>query len=84
MNNVEWSARALADLASLDGGVARRIRQSVQHFSATGGGDIKKLQGVRPAAFRLRVGDYRVIFRIREETIRIEHIHNRREAYRLL
>jgi mRNA-degrading endonuclease RelE of RelBE toxin-antitoxin system len=44
---------------------------------------VKKLQGIDPPEFRLRVGDYRVLFG--EEptgTIQIRTVKNRREAYR--
>jgi mRNA interferase RelE/StbE len=72
----------LADLASLERSVARRVRQAVERFADSGLGDVKKLQGVDPPTLRLRVGDYRVFFRDNGASIRIVRVRNRREAYR--
>ena len=48
------------------------------------GTDIKKLKGVE--LYRLRVGDYRIIYRIEEEIkiITIENIDNRGDVYKRL
>jgi mRNA-degrading endonuclease RelE of RelBE toxin-antitoxin system len=48
----------------------------------TGDGDVKRLQGIQPPEFRLRVGDYRVRFRDFESTVEIISVKHRREAYR--
>jgi mRNA-degrading endonuclease RelE of RelBE toxin-antitoxin system len=72
----------MADLASLERSLARRITKAVERFADSGLGDVKKLHGVDPPTLRLRVGDYRVFFRDRGETIRIVRVRNRREAYR--
>ena len=44
---------------------------------------VKRLKG-SPGRFRLRVGDYRVVYSADEKTrtIRVERIRHRREAYR--
>lgn len=82
MQRIEWSEPALADLASLDRGLVLRVRKAVERFADSGLGDVKKLQDVDPPTLRLRVGDYRVFFRQREEGIRVVRVRNRREAYR--
>jgi mRNA-degrading endonuclease RelE of RelBE toxin-antitoxin system len=43
---------------------------------------MKKLQGIDPPEFRLRVGDYRVRFHNDGETVTVLCVRNRREAYR--
>jgi mRNA interferase RelE/StbE len=43
--------------------------------------DVKRLTNFTPE-YRLRIGDYRVLFEIEEETIIIYRIRHRREAYR--
>ena len=58
------------------------FKQAVERFAETGTGDVKKLQGVNPPEFRLRVGDYRARFHQDGDTIRILRVRNRREAYR--
>ena len=55
---VEWSETALAEMADLDKGIGRRVRQSVERFAETGAGNVKRLQDVTPPEFRLGVGDY--------------------------
>lgn len=79
---IEWSEEALADMAALDKTIARRVKQAVERFAAAGAGNIKRLQGVHPPEFRLRVGDWRVRFRFDAATIRVLRVRNRREAYR--
>ncbi len=44
--------------------------------------DVKRLQGIDPPQYRLRVGRYRVIFRSDAEAIVIERVLLRRDAYR--
>ncbi len=82
MRQIEWSEPALADLARLDRIAAIRVKQAVERFANAGIGDAKKLQGIDPPMFRLRVGDYRVLFRQHNKTINVARVRNRREAYR--
>jgi mRNA-degrading endonuclease RelE of RelBE toxin-antitoxin system len=79
---IAWTESALADMAALDRGIARRVRDSVERFAATGAGNVLRLQGIQPPEFRLRVGDYRVRFVRASDTITILRVLNRREAYR--
>jgi hypothetical protein len=69
-------------MATLDKGIARRIKQGVERFAESGTGDVKKLQGIDPPEYRLRVGDWRVRFAQVGEITRILRVRNRREAYR--
>jgi mRNA interferase RelE/StbE len=82
VKQVKWNQPAAQDLAKLDKGTARRITEAVDRLAQGGSVDVKKLQGIDPPVFRLRVGDYRVRFRQDEETIRIVRVLNRRDAYR--
>lgn len=82
MREIEWTGAALDDMAAFDKGIARRIKQAVERFAATGAGNVKRLQGMHPPEYRLRAGDYRVRFHLDEETIRVLRVRNRREAYR--
>jgi mRNA interferase RelE/StbE len=79
---VEWTETALEDMAALDRAVARRVKQAVERFAETGASNIKRLQGINPPEFRLRVGDWRVRFYQDAETMRVIRVRNRREAYR--
>lgn len=82
MKQIEWTEASLEDLGALDKGIARRVKQTVERFAETGAGSVKKLQGINPSEYRLRVGDYRVRFELDGATVRILRVRNRREAYR--
>jgi mRNA-degrading endonuclease RelE of RelBE toxin-antitoxin system len=62
VRELEWAEPALQDMAALEKVIARRIKQAVERFAGTGAGNVRKLQGVDPPEYRLRVGDYRVRF----------------------
>jgi mRNA-degrading endonuclease RelE of RelBE toxin-antitoxin system len=82
VREVEWTETALDDMAALDKGIARRVKQAVERFADTGAGNVKRLQGIDPPEYRLRVGDYRVRFHMNDETVQVLRVRNRREAYR--
>ncbi len=69
-------------MARLDKGIARRIKQEAERLAETGNGNVKKLQGIDPPEFRLRVGDYRVRFHNDGVTVTVLRVLHRREAYR--
>jgi mRNA-degrading endonuclease RelE of RelBE toxin-antitoxin system len=72
----------MEDMAALDKGIARRVKQAVERFADTGAGNVKRLQGIDPPEYRLRVGDCRVRFHQEGETFQVLRVRNRREAYR--
>ena len=82
---VVWESEAreaLLQLARRDAEQARRIRRRVGQFAATDVGDVKKLQG-SPDLYRLRAGDWRIIFAFRPPgSITVLTVTNRRDAYR--
>jgi mRNA-degrading endonuclease RelE of RelBE toxin-antitoxin system len=79
---VDWSCEARADLRAIDRETALRILRSVDTYLTTGAGDVKKLRPPRHE-FRLRVGDYRVLFMPKGElAIEVMRVLHRREAYR--
>jgi mRNA-degrading endonuclease RelE of RelBE toxin-antitoxin system len=82
MRAIEWTGTALDDMAALDKSIARRVKQAVERFAETGAGNLKRLQGIDPPEFRLRVGDYRVRFHLGDEAVQVLRVRNRREAYR--
>ncbi len=79
---IEWTETALEDMAGLDKSIARRVKQSVERFAETGVGHVKRLQGIDPPQFRLRIGDYRARFHNDGVTVTVLRVRNRREAYR--
>lgn len=82
MREIHWTEQSLEDMAALDLGTASRVKQTVERFATAGAGNVKRLQGIDPPEFRLRVGDYRVRFHQDAASLRILRIRHRREAYR--
>ena len=79
---IEWLDAAKADVRALDRPTAMRLFQGILHFARTGSGDVTALHGDMAGALRLRLGDYRVLFTIEENGLRIFGVRHRSEAYR--
>ena len=79
---VIWNEQAKAQLRAIDQATALRILRALAHYLENGEGDVKRLQGIEPPEFRLRVGDYRVRFHDHGDAIRITAVKHRRQAYR--
>ena len=60
--SVRLSRRAEKDLKQIDRGTAARVTAALESYAATERGDVRKLVDVNPPEWRLRVGEYRVIF----------------------
>ena len=74
---VVWSATARGELRAIDRGTALNVLLAIDRYLETGAGDAIKLQPPR-TEFRLRVGDYRVLFRrIDEQTIEVLRVRHR-------
>ncbi len=79
---IEWLDEAKADVRSLDRPTAMRIFDGILHYARTGGGDVAPLHGDMAGSFRLRLGDYRVLFALKDNVMRIFGVRHRSEAYR--
>lgn len=83
MKRIRFSDQAKADIRAIPQPVAMNILVALHRLAETGAGDVKKLKGIDPPEFRLRVGDYRLFFA--EEptgTLQIRTVKNRKDAYR--
>jgi mRNA-degrading endonuclease RelE of RelBE toxin-antitoxin system len=82
---LRWDERALDALRRLERrgpASTRRIRDAVERFAETERGNIKNLKG-RADLWRLRVGDWRVIFATdAPNTMTVLTVELRRDAYR--
>ena len=69
------------DLKTMDAVAAQRVAEKLRKITTEGQivGDVKRLVG-QPPRFRLRVGDYRVLFRLELDTMKVYRIVHRREA----
>ena len=79
---IVWTDQARSELRTIDQPTALRILHALARYLEVAEGDVKRLQGIEPPEFRLRVGDYRVRFHEHGDTIRITAVKHRREAYR--
>jgi mRNA-degrading endonuclease RelE of RelBE toxin-antitoxin system len=79
---IEWLDEARSDIRALDRTTVMRLFEGVLRFARTGSGDVKALQGDMAAALRLRLGDYRVLFNLEGNVLRIVGVRHRSKAYR--
>lgn len=79
---ITWEDSAKADVRAIDQATAMRILRGISRFLETGYGDVKRLQGIDPPEYRLKIGDYRVRFHDQGKSIHVISVKNRREAYR--
>ena len=79
---VDLKPRATKDLSRIPKSDAGRILDAVAELCNNLSGDVKRLTNFTPE-YRLRVGDYRVLFEI-EKTSRVVvyRIRHRRDVYR--
>jgi mRNA interferase RelE/StbE len=79
--DVQFKPRAVRDLDALPLEVQRRILGKISAIKTNLHGDVKRLTGFTPE-YRLRVGDYRVLFELTGRTIIVYRVRRRSEAYR--
>ncbi len=85
MYDVVFSDRAQSDVRRLDRATAQRVigklRWLAENFEAT---KLTALTGPEQGRFRLRVGDYRVVYAFdrNKREIEVYRVRHRREVYR--
>lgn len=79
---IEWSAAAQADVRRLDRSVAMQVFDVVLRFAQSGAGQVSPIHGELADYFRLRAGDYRILFKLDDDTVKILGVRHRSEAYR--
>ena len=77
---VEYAASALDNLRSLPKREADQVLRKVLRLEHGLHGDIKRLQKA-DAAFRLRMGDYRILFDVIGDRIVIQKVGSRKNVY---
>jgi mRNA-degrading endonuclease RelE of RelBE toxin-antitoxin system len=63
---IVWLDEAKGDVRRLDRATAVRLFDGILHYTHTGSGDVEPLHGDMTGAFRLRLGDYRVLFSLQD------------------
>jgi mRNA interferase RelE/StbE len=77
---IEYSAEARRDLRKMSPEIARRVIGKIDRLADGLTGDVKRLRQFSPS-YRLRVGDWRVLFEIEADRIVIHHVSHRSSAY---
>jgi mRNA-degrading endonuclease RelE of RelBE toxin-antitoxin system len=78
---------AVRDLAGISKEVRERIHQDLRTLESAPfpfGTHIKRLKGFRPPVYRLRSGDFRVLYHIHGNTVTILRVIDRKLLERLL
>lgn len=78
-----WSAEASNALDRLDPDVADRVLNALHRLAIEGAGDVRRLTGIDPPEYRLRVGKWRIRFQFdhASQTLYVLHLLRRDEAY---
>lgn len=77
---IRFKPRALKDLRSLPRDQQQRVLDRIEKMTDNLEGDVKRLTNFTPE-FRLRVGNYRVLFAVDDSTITVYRVRHRRDAY---
>lgn len=77
---IEFRPKAVRDLKRLSADVSQRIERKIQLLSNDMAGDVKRLVNFTPG-YRLRVGDWRVLFQPEGSRLVVYRIVHRSEAY---
>jgi mRNA interferase RelE/StbE len=79
--NIQFKPRAVKDIERLSSRMQLQIIKCIEAMSDDLKGDVKRLTNFTPE-YRLRVGDYRVLFEVENKNIVVYRVRHRREAYR--
>lgn len=76
-----FKPRAQKDFKALSAENQRRVLERIEALADDLAGDVKKLTHFTPE-YRMRAGDYRVLFQVEDVVVTIFRIVHRRDAYR--
>lgn len=79
---VVWTEQAKADIRSIEQPIAMQILKTLGRYLLSGEGVTKQLKGITPPLIRLRAQNHRIFFRDQGDSLKIERILDRKEAYR--
>ena len=79
--DVGFKPRALKDLDAIDKREGARITEKIEAMREDLAGDVKKLTNFTPD-YRLRVGNYRVLFALEDNRIVIYRVRHRKDVYK--
>lgn len=79
MKEIAFTSAAIRQWRKLTAATRAQIDVKLTAFAETGAGDVKALKGV--VGMRLRAGDWRVLFTVKDNTITIHAVGHRRDIY---
>jgi mRNA interferase RelE/StbE len=77
---IKFKPKAVKDIRKLPPEIQSKIIRKIEIMQDDMQGDIKKLTNFTPE-YRLRVGDYRVLFEVENQKIVIYRVKHRSKAY---
>ena len=77
-----YTKRAVKDIGKLDKQIYKRIKESLERYSQDPFAHADFLNDSRIGSYRFRIGNYRVIFDIKEDQIIILRVGHRGRIYR--
>ena len=81
---IEWKSSAVRELKQLDRQMIPRVFEAVQDLGSNPfPSGVRKLRGGEHS-YRIRVGDYRIIYEVyeKESLVEVSRVRHRREVYR--
>ena len=82
MHKILLTKRALKDLGKIDSDSKIRIGEKLKVLTNDPVGGSKKLSSAIIGTYRFRVGDYRIIFDIEDDTVIVLRIGHRKDIYK--
>jgi mRNA interferase RelE/StbE len=76
-----FTLEARQQLRAIDRATALRILETIVRYGSTNTGDVEPLHGEWQGCYRLRVGEYRVIFRHIVDGLEIITVGHRSDIY---
>ena len=84
MANLEWDTKALKDLKKIDGPIRKRILEKLDWYSRNFDSIVPEpLSGEFEGAYKFRIGDWRAVYIIENDSLIILFIGHRREIYKI-
>ena len=77
---IRYAATVVKELGKMSPDVRQRVVSRINRLANGLAGDVKRLTNFSPE-YRLRVGDWRVLFNIDGDMISIEQVSHRSDAY---
>ena len=77
---IEYTETALDDLRAIPKRFVAQIVRKISRLESGLQGDIKQLQSA-DVAYRLRSGDYRILFDVESDKVVVQKIKHRKKAY---